>query len=112
MDIAGLVKGASRGEGLGNQFLAHIREVDAIAQVVRCFVDENVTHVDGSIDPVRDIEIINMELQLADLATIEKRRERQRGRPKAVQRNPGRNWLYWITLFLLLKPEEACASWN
>lgn len=76
VDIAGLVKGASRGEGLGNQFLGHIREVDAIAQVVRCFIDENVTHVDGSIDPVRDIEIINMELLLADLATIEKRREK------------------------------------
>lgn len=76
VDIAGLVKGASEGEGLGNKFLAHIREVDAIAQVVRCFTDSNVTHVDGSIDPVRDIDIINMELLLADLAAVEKRMER------------------------------------
>lgn len=76
VDIAGLVKGASKGEGLGNKFLAHIREVDAIAQVVRCFIDENVTHVDGSVDPVRDIEIINMELILADLQAVEKRIER------------------------------------
>ena len=72
VDIAGLVAGASRGEGLGNQFLAHIRECHAIAQVVRCFEDENVTHVAGSIDPVRDIEIIGTELVLADLQTAEK----------------------------------------
>ncbi|ACL71082.1 redox-regulated ATPase YchF [Halothermothrix orenii] len=76
VDIAGLVRGASKGEGLGNQFLAHIREVEAIAQVVRCFTDENVTHVDGEIDPVRDIETINTELMLADLATVEKRMEK------------------------------------
>ena len=62
VDIAGLVKGASKGEGLGNKFLAHIREVDAVAQVVRCFEDGNITHVEGSIDPLRDIEIINTEL--------------------------------------------------
>ena len=72
VDIAGLVEGASKGEGLGNQFLANIRETDAIAHVVRCFEDENVTHVSSSIDPTRDIEIINTELQLADLDTIEK----------------------------------------
>ncbi len=72
VDIAGLVEGASKGEGLGNQFLANIRETDAIAHVVRCFEDENVTHVSSTIDPVRDIEIINTELQLADLDTIEK----------------------------------------
>ncbi|MDO7572974.1 MAG: redox-regulated ATPase YchF, partial [Pseudomonadales bacterium] len=72
VDIAGLVEGASKGEGLGNQFLANIRETDAIAHVVRCFEDENVTHVSSSIDPARDIEIINTELQLADLDTIEK----------------------------------------
>ncbi|MDY6029997.1 MAG: redox-regulated ATPase YchF [Acidaminococcaceae bacterium] len=76
VDIAGLVKGASKGEGLGNKFLAHIREVDAVAQVVRCFEDGNITHVEGSIDPLRDIEIINVELCLADMETIEKRRER------------------------------------
>lgn len=72
-DIAGLVKGASKGEGLGNQFLSHIREVDAIAQVVRCFEDENITHVDGGIDPLRDVTTINLELILADLEVIEKR---------------------------------------
>lgn len=76
VDIAGLVKGASKGEGLGNKFLAHIRQVDAVAQVVRCFVDENVTHVEGGLDPLRDIEIINTELCLADLDTLEKRMER------------------------------------
>ena len=76
VDIAGLVKGASQGEGLGNKFLAHIRQVDAIAQVVRCFNDENITHVEGALDPLRDIEIINTELCLADLETLEKRIER------------------------------------
>ncbi|KKK34699.1 GTP-binding protein [Salinicoccus sediminis] len=72
-DIAGIVKGASKGEGLGNKFLAHIREVDAICQVVRAFNDENVTHVSGQVNPVDDIEIINMELILADLESVEKR---------------------------------------
>src|SRR5512144_1653969 len=76
VDIAGLVKGASAGEGLCNKFLSHIREVDAIVQVVRCFEDEDVHHVSGSIDPVRDIEVINTELMLADLETVKKRRER------------------------------------
>ena len=73
VDIAGLVKGASKGEGLGNKFLAHIREVDAVAEVVRCFEDGNITHVEGSIDPLRDIDIINTELCLADMETVEKR---------------------------------------
>ncbi len=73
VDIAGLVKGASKGEGLGNQFLANIREVDAIVHVIRCFEDENVAHVDGRIDPVADKEIIDAELQLKDLETVEKR---------------------------------------
>ena len=72
-DIAGIVKGASKGEGLGNQFLSHIRQVDAICQVVRCFDDENVTHVSGKVDPIEDIETINLELILADLETIMKR---------------------------------------
>jgi ribosome-binding ATPase YchF (GTP1/OBG family) len=76
VDIAGLVKGASAGEGLGNQFLHHIREVDAIVQVVRCFEDSNIHHVSVTIDPVRDIEIINTELVLADLASLQKRRDR------------------------------------
>jgi ribosome-binding ATPase len=73
VDIAGLIKGASKGEGLGNQFLANIREVDAIVHVVRCFVDDNVVHVDGSVDPVRDKEVIDIELGLKDLETVEKR---------------------------------------
>ena len=76
VDIAGLVKGASQGEGLGNKFLTHVREVDAIVQVVRCFEDEDVHHVSGSVDPVRDIEVINTELLLADLESVKKRRER------------------------------------
>lgn len=78
VDIAGLVRGASKGEGLGNKFLAHIREVDAIVHVVRCFEDENVTHVDGKVNPVSDIETINLELILADLESIEKRIDRSR----------------------------------
>ena len=73
VDIAGLVKGASKGEGLGNKFLANIRETDAILHVVRCFDDDNIVHVDGSVDPVRDIEVINTELQLKDLETVEAR---------------------------------------
>ena len=76
VDIAGLVKGASQGEGLGNKFLTHIREVDAIVQVVRCFEDADIHHVSGSVDPVRDIEIINTELMLADYDTVSRRRER------------------------------------
>ena len=76
VDIAGLVKGASRGEGLGNKFLSHIREVDAIVHVVRCFEDDNVIHVDGSVDPARDIDVINTELILADIETVTKRSEK------------------------------------
>ena len=76
VDIAGLVKGASAGEGLGNQFLSHIREVNAIVQVVRCFEDADIHHVSGTIDPVRDIEVINTELVLADLASLQKRHDR------------------------------------
>ena len=77
VDIAGLVKGASKGEGLGNKFLGNIRETDAIIHVLRCFDDENITHVDGSIDPIRDKEIIDTELQLKDLETIESRLSKQ-----------------------------------
>ena len=76
VDIAGLVKGASRGEGLGNKFLSHIREVDAIVHVVRCFENENIVHVEGSIDPLRDIETITLELALADLEMVDKRPNR------------------------------------
>ena len=89
VDIAGLVKGASQGEGLGNKFLTHIREVDAIVQVVRCFDDADIHHVTGSVDPVRDIEIINTELVIADLDNVKKRREKlakdvKRGEKAAV----------------------------
>lgn len=82
VDIAGLVKGASRGEGLGNKFLSHIREVDAIVHVVRCFEDDNVIHVDGSVDPARDIDVINTELVLADIETVTKRTEKAQGMMK------------------------------
>ena len=76
VDIAGLVKGASRGEGLGNKFLSHIREVDAIIHVVRCFENDNIIHVDGSVDPVRDIETINLELIFSDMDTVQRRKEK------------------------------------
>ena len=76
LDIAGLVRGASKGEGLGNQFLANIRETDTVVQVVRCFEDENIVHVEGKVDPLRDIETIQIELALSDLATVERRREK------------------------------------
>lgn len=90
VDIAGLVKGASKGEGLGNKFLANIRETDAILHVLRCFDDDNITHVDGTVDPVRDKEIIDMELQLKDLETIESRitrvqKQAQTGGDKAAK---------------------------
>lgn len=89
VDIAGLVAGASKGEGLGNKFLGHIRQVDAIANIVRCFEDENVVHVDGSVDPLRDIEVIQTELNLADMETVEKRIQRNvklaRGGDKKAQ---------------------------
>jgi hypothetical protein len=86
VDIAGLVAGASKGEGLGNKFLAHIREVDAIVHVVRCFQDENITHVSGKVDPLSDIATINLELILADLETVEKRLERSRKNMKSGER--------------------------
>ncbi len=83
VDIAGLVKGASQGEGLGNQFLGHIRQVDAILHVVRCFEDDNIVHVDGSIDPVRDLEVISMELIMADMETVDKRLVKTRKQAKS-----------------------------
>ncbi|MDE2230143.1 MAG: redox-regulated ATPase YchF [Alphaproteobacteria bacterium] len=89
VDIAGLVRGASKGEGLGNQFLSHIRAVDAVAQVLRCFEEPNVTHVEGSVDPIRDVETIETELMLADLESLEKRRvaaeKRARGADKEAK---------------------------
>jgi GTP-binding protein YchF len=91
VDIAGLVAGASKGEGLGNQFLAHIRETDAIAQVIRCFEDENVTHVAGRIDPLSDIEVINTELALADLETVERWIQRTEKRAKTGDKEAARS---------------------
>lgn len=90
VDIAGLVRGASRGEGLGNKFLSHIREVDAVVHVVRCFEDENVVHVDGSVDPARDMETINLELVFADLETVERRIDRTKKMMKSGDKRPGR----------------------
>ncbi|NLZ16706.1 MAG: redox-regulated ATPase YchF [Desulfobulbaceae bacterium] len=83
VDIAGLVKGASKGEGLGNQFLGHIRQVDAIIHVVRCFEDDNIIHVDGNVDPLRDVEVISTELILADLESVEKRLVKSRNQAKS-----------------------------
>lgn len=83
VDIAGLVKGASQGEGLGNQFLGHIRQVDAILHVVRCFEDDNIVHVDGSVDPLRDRDVVSMELVIADLDTVEKRLQKTRNQAKS-----------------------------
>merc|ERR1719413_21261 len=88
VDVAGLVKGAADGEGLGNQFLATIRQCDAIVHVVRCFEDENVIHVDGSIDPIRDVELINLELALADLAQVEDRLLRIKKEQRAGKGDP------------------------
>ncbi|MFC7678621.1 redox-regulated ATPase YchF [Paenibacillus sp. GCM10028914] len=101
VDIAGLVRGASKGEGLGNKFLAHIREVDAIVHVVRCFEDENITHVDGKVNPVSDIQTINLELILADLDSVEKRIERTKKNMK------GGNKTYAQEVELLERVKEA-----
>lgn len=101
VDIAGLVRGASKGEGLGNKFLSHIREVDAICHVVRCFEDTNVTHVEGDIEPLRDIETINMELILADMETIEKRLEKTQKMLKTQDKK------YQAEYALLIKIKEA-----
>ncbi len=100
VDIAGLVKGASKGEGLGNKFLSHIREVDAIAHVVRCFEDSNVVHVDGNINPLRDIETINLELIFSDLETVEKRLDSAKKKLKADKK-------YQIEIDALQKIKEA-----
>ena len=102
VDIAGLVKGASKGEGLGNKFLANIRETDAILHVLRCFDDENVTHVDGSVNPVRDKEIIDYELQLKDLETIESRIQKVQ-----KQAQTGGDKLAKMTYDILLKYKDA-----
>lgn len=101
VDIAGLVKGASKGEGLGNQFLANIRETDAILHVLRCFENDNIVHVDGSVDPIRDKETIDIELQLKDLETVQKRLERVKRTAKTGQKEAQ------VELDVLLKVEAT-----
>ena len=110
VDIAGLVKGASKGEGLGNKFLSHIREVDAIAMVVRCFEDGNVTHVEGSINPVRDIEIILTELCLADLETVDKRLQRTEKGKKAGDKEAVAEWDLFQTVRKALEEGKPAMS--
>lgn len=95
VDIAGIVKGASKGEGLGNKFLAHIREVDAIVHLVRCFVNDDIVHVDGGVDPARDIEVIQTELLLADLETVEKALDRERRAAKSGDKIARKNQEVW-----------------
>lgn len=104
VDIAGLVKGASKGEGLGNQFLGNIRECNAILHVLRCFENDNITHVDGSVDPLRDKDTIDTELQFKDLETLEKRLDKHRKAAKAGNKDEGRNV---VVLEELLKHLEA-----
>lgn len=99
VDIAGIVKGASQGEGLGNQFLHHIREVDAIVHLVRCFENEDIVHVDGSVNPARDIEVINTELLLADLQSLEKRIDKDQRMAKSGDKEARKN----MEIFLALK---------
>src|ERR1700716_3702804 len=102
VDIAGLVRGASKGEGLGNQFLGNIREVDAVAHVLRCFADPDVVHVDGAVDPERDREVVETELMLKDLDTLEKKRERRAKDAKAPGK-PGEEAKADLALYDMLK---------
>src|SRR3989454_11371789 len=101
VDIAGLVAGASKGEGLGNQFLAHIRETDAIVNVVRCFEDDNVVHVAGKVDPISDIEVIQTELALADMATVEKAIHREHKKARSGDKDAAK----LVALLERLMPE-------
>ncbi len=110
VDIAGLVKGASKGEGLGNKFLSHIREVDAIAMVVRCFEDANITHVEGSIQPVRDVEIILTELCLADLETVDKRLQRTEKGKKAGDKEAVAEWDLFTSVKNVLQEGKPAIS--
>ncbi len=112
VDIAGLIKGASKGEGLGNQFLANIREVDAILHVVRCFVDDNVVHVDGSVDPVRDKEIIDTELLLKDIETVEKRLERFKKQAKSGNKEDARGVEFGMSLLEHLENEKPARTFE
>ena len=112
VDIAGLIKGASKGEGLGNQFLANIREVDAIVHVVRCFEDDNVIHVDGSVNPVRDKEIIDIELILKDLETLEKRLDKLRRAAKSGNKEDARDLDTAERLLKHLESEKPARSFE
>ena len=109
-DIAGIVKGASKGEGLGNKFLSHIRQVDAICQVVRCFADENITHVSGKVDPIDDIEVINLELILADLESVEKRIDRVGKMAKQKDKEAVAEYEILVTLKEALEDEKPARS--
>lgn len=112
VDIAGLVKGASRGEGLGNKFLSHIREVDAIVHVVRCFEDENVTHVENSVDPVRDIETINLELILADIEAVQKRQDRIKNAARGgADKNAAAEFAFLEKLLVHLESEQPANNY-
>ncbi|WP_339060769.1 redox-regulated ATPase YchF [Tepidibacillus marianensis] len=110
VDIAGLVAGASRGEGLGNKFLSHIREVDAIAHVVRCFEDENITHVSGKVNPISDIETINLELILADMESVEKRLERAKKNLKSGDKKVQQEYEVLERVLKALQEEQAARS--
>jgi GTP-binding protein YchF len=110
LDIAGLIKGASKGEGLGNQFLANIREVDAIIHVVRCFEDDNVIHVDGSVNPVRDKEIIDLELIFKDIETMEKRIDKLKKQAKSGSKDDAANVEWAETLLKHLESEKPARS--
>jgi len=112
LDIAGLIKGASKGEGLGNQFLANIREVDAIVHVVRCFVDDNVIHVDGNVDPVRDKAIIDLELILKDMETMEKRMEKLKKGTKGGDKEELRKLEFAQSLYKHLENESPARSFE
>lgn len=111
VDIAGLVKGASRGEGLGNKFLSHIREVDAIVHVVRCFEDENITHVESTVDPVRDIETITLELILSDIEAVQKRMDRIKSTARGgADKNAAAEYAFLEKLLAHLEEEKPANS--
>ena len=111
VDIAGLVKGASHGEGLGNKFLSHIREVDAIVHVVRCFEDENITHVESTVDPIRDIETINLELILADIEAVAKRMDRIKNAARGgSDKNAATEFAFLQKLSAYLEQERPAGS--
>ncbi|MEA5026847.1 MAG: redox-regulated ATPase YchF [Erysipelotrichaceae bacterium] len=111
-DIAGLVKGASKGEGLGNQFLSHIRQTDAICEVVRCFDDDNITHVEGSVDPIRDIEIVGLELIMADLQSIENRLSKVERKAQAKDKEAQAEYAVLVRVKETLVSGHAARSLN